>query len=272
MTRKRWVKLWTQEVLYGTTTRELEPAERWVWLGFLALAGDSVEPGTICAAPGVPWTDKQLAHVLKVSPAVLESAKTKMLNHEKITINEGIIHISNWGKYQSEYDRTKKYRGTIFSGPNATPKSTTQLNVEKVVEKVQENVSSIPDQTRPDQKNTTATTATTAREENLAKISSLYEDNIGRLTSIIGERLKDIAEKYPAGWFEEALKEAVELEHRNLKYIEAILERWQTEGFKSPKKKGGGRGEQPRKGVRPKPRQTRLHPIKRIDGETGKET
>ena len=268
MPRKRWIKLWTQETLYGTTTRELEPAERWVWLGFLALAGDSVEPGTICAAPGVPWTDKQLSDVLKVSLAVLESAKTKMLNHEKITINEGIIHISNWEKYQSEYDRTKKYRGTIFSGPNATPKSTTQLNVEKDVEKVQENVSSIPDQTRPDQKNNT----TTAREENLAKISKLYEDNIGRLTSVIGERLKDIAERYPTGWFEEALKEAVKLEHRNLKYIEAILERWQTEGFKTPKTRGGGHGGQPGKGVRSKPDQQRLRPIKRIDGQTGEES
>lgn len=36
-------------------------------------------------------------------------------------------------------------------------------------------------------------------------------------------------------------------------------------------KKGGKTGERPRKGVRPKPAQQRLHPIKRIDGETGEE-
>lgn len=259
MPRRRWIKLWTQETFYGTTTRELEPAERWVWLGFLALAGDSVEPGTICAAPGVPWTDKQLSDVLKAGPTILESAKTKMLNHGKITINEGIIHISNWEKYQSEYDRTKKYRGTIFSGPNATPKSTTQLNVEKDVEKVQENVSSIPDQTIPDQKTIHAVAAI---DENMAKISHLYEDNIGRLTPLIAERLKDIVGEYPSGWFEEALKEAVELEHRNLKYIEKILERWQTEGFKAPRKREGGRSEQPRK----RPKQERARPIIYIKG------
>lgn len=245
MPRKRWIKLWTQETLYGTTARELEPAERWVWLGFLALAGDSVEPGTICVAPEVPWTDKQLGDVLKVSPAVLQSAKTKMLKHEKITINEGIIHITNWERYQSEYERTKKYRGTIFPTANAT----TKLEVEKGVE----NVSTIPDQTTPDQKNNITTTA----KGNLAKISSLYEDNIGRLTPTIAERLKDIAEEYPRGWFEEALKEAVGLEHRNLKYIEAILERWKVEGFKAPRKEGKG-GKQPR--------QERVHPIKYIRG------
>jgi len=221
--------------LYGTTTRELEPAERWVWLGFLALAGDSVEPGTICPAPGVAWTDKQLADVLKVSPAILQSAKTKMVNYGKITVNEGIIHICNWEKYQSEYERTKKYRSTIFPTENATEKSTTQENVVKGVE----NVSTIPDQTRPDQNNNITATAT---DENLAKISKLYESNIGRLTDVIAERLKDISEHYPPGWFEEALKEAVGLEHRNLKYVEAILERWKVEGFKAPKLKGGKTG------------------------------
>lgn len=255
MPRKRWIKLWTQETLYGTTTRELEPAERWVWLGFLALAGDSVEPGTICAAPEVPWTDKQLSDVLKVSPAVLQSAKTKMLKHEKITINEDIIHITNWERYQSEYERTKKYHGTIFPTANTTPKSTTKLKVEKRVE----NVSSIPDQTRPDQRNTTTTTT---GEENLAKISSLYEDNIGRLTPTIAERLKDIAGEYPRGWFEAALKEAVGLEHRNLKYIEAILERWKVEGFKAPRKLERG------KSSGKEPRQERARPITYTKGSS----
>ena len=80
------------------------------------------------------------------------------------------------------------------------------------------------------------------------------------LTPVLDERLKDIAQKYPPRWFEEALKEAVELEHRNLKYIEAILERWQVEGFKAPKRTEGGRGEQPRK----RPKQERVHPLKYI--------
>ena len=93
------------------------------------------------------------------------------------------------------------------------------------------------EQNRGEGRGTEDILTTTAREENLAKISSLYEDNIGRLTSVIGERLKDIADKYPAGWFQEALKEAVKLEHRNLKYIEAILERWHADGFKAPKKR-----------------------------------
>lgn len=73
-------------------------------------------------------------------------------------------------------------------------------------------------------------------ESELAKISQLYETDIGILTPIVAEELKDISTEYPPGWFEEALKEAVGLNHRNLKYIMAILSRWKTEGFKAPKK------------------------------------
>jgi len=78
-------------------------------------------------------------------------------------------------------------------------------------------------------------------EEELAKISKLYEENIGMLTPTVAESVKDIAHQYPSGWFEEALKEAVKSEHRNLKYIEAILERWKVEGFKSQKRGGKGK-------------------------------
>lgn len=74
-------------------------------------------------------------------------------------------------------------------------------------------------------------------ENELATISRLYEENIGILTPVAADRLRDIAGTYPPEWFSEALKEAVALNHRNLKYIEAILERWKVEGFKAPKSK-----------------------------------
>lgn len=65
MTRKRWVKLWTQETLYGTTSQELELDEQAIWFKLLALAGDSVEPGKIEVAPGIPMTDEQIAGTIK---------------------------------------------------------------------------------------------------------------------------------------------------------------------------------------------------------------
>ena len=61
-------------------------------------------------------------------------------------------------------------------------------------------------------------------------IFTLYEQNIGILTPLIAEELREAEETYPAGWIEEAFREAVSLNKRSWRYIQAILERWSTEG------------------------------------------
>lgn len=61
-------------------------------------------------------------------------------------------------------------------------------------------------------------------------IYGLYEDNIGVLTPMIVDSLKDAEATYPREWIEEAMRLAVEGNKRNWRYIKAILERWQQEG------------------------------------------
>jgi DnaD/phage-associated family protein len=61
-------------------------------------------------------------------------------------------------------------------------------------------------------------------------VYSLYEQNIGMITPMIAEKLKEAEESYPPEWIEEAFKEAVLNNKRNWKYIERILERWASEG------------------------------------------
>ena len=58
----------------------------------------------------------------------------------------------------------------------------------------------------------------------------LYEQNIGMLTPMIAEELKEAEQLYPASWIVDAFKEAVMLEKRKWRYISAILERWASEG------------------------------------------
>jgi DnaD/phage-associated family protein len=60
----------------------------------------------------------------------------------------------------------------------------------------------------------------------------LYEENIGPLTPLIAEELKEAEECYPADWVQAAFREAVALNKRSWKYIRAILERWRNEGRK----------------------------------------
>ncbi len=61
-------------------------------------------------------------------------------------------------------------------------------------------------------------------------IFALYEQNIGIITPMIAEELKEAEKLYPLQWIEEAFKEAVTLNKRSWKYIARILERWASEG------------------------------------------
>jgi DNA replication protein len=61
-------------------------------------------------------------------------------------------------------------------------------------------------------------------------IFKLYEENIGALTSLMADALRDAEKEYPAAWVHEAFVIAVTRNKRNWKYIEAILKRWKTEG------------------------------------------
>jgi DnaD/phage-associated family protein len=61
-------------------------------------------------------------------------------------------------------------------------------------------------------------------------IYRLYEENIGPLTPLIADALKDAEATYHAEWVEEALEIAVKNNKRSWKYVEAILKRWKEEG------------------------------------------
>jgi len=61
-------------------------------------------------------------------------------------------------------------------------------------------------------------------------VFKLYEENIGPLTPLIADALKDAEELYQADWIADAIKLAVTNNKRNWKYCEAILKRWKEEG------------------------------------------
>lgn len=61
-------------------------------------------------------------------------------------------------------------------------------------------------------------------------IFTLYEQNIGLLTPLIADQLRDMEKSYPPEWIDEAFTIAVAGNKRALRYIQAILKRWETEG------------------------------------------
>jgi DnaD/phage-associated family protein len=58
----------------------------------------------------------------------------------------------------------------------------------------------------------------------------LYEENIGPITPMIAEALKDMEASYPDEWIREAFRYAAENNKRNYRYIEAILRGWHERG------------------------------------------
>jgi DNA replication protein len=63
-----------------------------------------------------------------------------------------------------------------------------------------------------------------------ADIFCLYEQNIGMLTPLIADELKDAIKHYPETWIKDAIREAANQNRRNWRYISRVLEHWSTEG------------------------------------------
>ena len=68
-------------------------------------------------------------------------------------------------------------------------------------------------------------------------IFQLYESNIGPLTPMIADALRDAEKTYQYNWIEDAFRIAVERNRRNWHYIDAILHRWQEGGRDDQKDK-----------------------------------
>ncbi len=69
--------------------------------------------------------------------------------------------------------------------------------------------------------------AASSRRDN---VFQLYEQNIGPITPLVAEELREAEHLYPYEWLEEALREAALLNKRSWRYASRILQRWATEG------------------------------------------
>lgn len=61
-------------------------------------------------------------------------------------------------------------------------------------------------------------------------VYELYEQNIGLLTPLLAEELREAVESYPAAWIEDAFREAVAQNKRNWRYVRRILDNWSSRG------------------------------------------
>jgi len=223
-TSRRWIKVYPVECLEGSIRWQLEPDERGTWYDLLNFAALCRQPGLIADADGRPFPRPFIANRLNISLELLERTLKKCEEEGRIFENENGIHIVNWERYQSEYERQKKYR-------KSTAESTKKLNVEKSVE----NVSSITEQNRSDQRNNITTTT---RDREFKELVNFYESNIGLISPFVAEKFKEAYDYYPADYIRHAIEEAAlrDRGRRSWAYVEAILKRLEND-YGNPKQR-----------------------------------
>jgi len=168
---RTWIKIYCDKWLDGSISGE--PIHvRGIWVSLLALAGNGKygDSGIIKALEGVGFNDKQLAAMIKVSLQMWLSAKKRLIETGRITVSTdifndknivpddiindknivpddifndknkvatgNIITIANWKKYQSEYERTSKYRSNTTT--NATTNDTALEDRGKRIDNIKE--------------------------------------------------------------------------------------------------------------------------------------
>lgn len=83
---------------------------------------------------------------------------------------------------------------------------------------------------RLNQRQSTHKSTHKSTKEDSSKVFTFYENEIGMLTPMIAEQLKDAITIFPPEWIIDAIKEAVKNNVRKWVYIEGILKSWAENG------------------------------------------
>lgn len=149
----------------------------------------------------------------KVKRILLEFESDQQIDRQRSNKNS-LISIRNWEKYQ--FDDQQSDQQMTSKWPASDQQVTTNKNVRM-----------------KEYKNNT-TTAITGSEN---PFTIFEREGFGWITSIVTDQLNELIETYSEQWVCEAMKEAVISGVRTLRYVEAILKRWKTQGIHSERRK-----------------------------------
>jgi hypothetical protein len=118
--RRTWVKFYVHDWLNGTTRYQMSDAQRAFWMDLLAMAGDGRIGGIVCSGKDgdtlIGYPLKKFEALMSAPINIIETFKMfERTGKIKLEISEDspplyVIHILSWARYQSDYERTKKYR------------------------------------------------------------------------------------------------------------------------------------------------------------------
>jgi DnaD/phage-associated family protein len=181
----------------------------WYWALDNAEDGDlsSVDDGVIAIASG--WPLRRSAEFVGVLTTVC-------------FIDPNPRRLHDWGDYAGKLvDRRKRNRERMRGARAPSVQDTCKATVPNRTEPYP----TVQNHTEPDR-----TTTTTAE---FGEFCSVYEQEVGALTPMMGQQLGELSQEYPLVWFKRAVAEALRANVRRLNYVEAILKRWRVEGLDS---------------------------------------
>ena len=224
MGSRTWIKIYCDKWLNGTI-REESLEVRAVWIDLLVLAGSGKygDSGEVKITDRVGFLDQQLADLMQISVQKWVACKKKLVETDRVEVLENnIIHIINWNRYQSEYERTKQYsvRKTTLKTTNQTTTNHTDGDRDMRLEKENRD------------RDTPLNPPTVSQFLTLEKVIEAYEENI-LLNGVISEEMRNeltiACGLYSAQWVYDAIAEALRQNQPTWRYMGGILKNWDRE-------------------------------------------
>ncbi|MGX7108333.1 phage replisome organizer N-terminal domain-containing protein [Facklamia miroungae] len=225
-----------------------------IWIQMLCLAGKINDGGMIYMGQNLAYSDEMLATILGHPINIMRAALKTLEQFSMIEINDdGMIDIVNWEKHQNiegmervkagdaERQRVRYYRKKIkelgydpFS--DEFPKSSEALK--EVYSKLINNTHvrlTVPHRPEEDKNKIREDKNKNIdiNNNNLQIVVNFYQENIGQASSFVVDSLRDWSEIISPDVVMEAIKVAVEMNIKNMKYINGVLKNWLNRNVKT---------------------------------------
>ena len=195
---------------------------RVVWL-LLPLILDSEGRGIDLPA----WISSRMFPLRRVDEVKITAALDFFENRKMIVRYEvdgrSYFYCTNWTAYQSG---TEKEAASVLPSPQDQVKTGSRPGQEPVGAAASASASVYE----------SVNASESAFESKRPEIFSVYEQEIGPLTSTIADELITATEDYPENWIADALKESARQNKRSWAYARAILKRRKADGGRVEKK------------------------------------
>lgn len=169
-------------------------------------------------------------------------AERQRKHREKLRARESPLE-SNKGtplidKDKEEEEEEESHDQKLVTKKGISESAVTEKSLQKAKSDVESNGKVVTPPKNADVKNLVPSRKIRDNDPILAEISKLFEENIGLITPLLGEKFKDFADNYrgPPEWIKDAFQEAAARGKHNWGYVEAILNNWQVEGRKDERK------------------------------------